>query len=134
MSLGVVFKSPEGLVLAADSRVTLTGQKPLEGGPPGSVQLLPAYFDSANKLLSVNCQSHVGMVTYGATIVSDFEASSQSLTSTPPMPEAFQANLLGRHDPLCTDLPESFGSSDGCDIYLTSHAANADHPRLDVRR
>lgn len=76
MSLAVVFKSPEGLVLAADSRVTVMGQVPVVPVlPPNSptpaqpfvtVQMLPSYYDNATKLLAVNSQSHIGMVTYGA--------------------------------------------------------------------
>ena len=56
MSLGIVIKGPEGLVLAADSRVTLSAQTP--GGP------LHVNYDNATKLLSFN-QSYVGAVTYG---------------------------------------------------------------------
>lgn len=58
MSLGIVFKGPEGIVLAADSRVTLMHQ--LVGGP-----LLPATFDNTTKLLRINGQDYVGAVTYG---------------------------------------------------------------------
>ncbi|MFH0991871.1 MAG: hypothetical protein V1799_17835 [bacterium] len=58
MSLGIVFKGPEGIVLAADSRVTLMAQIP--GGP-----VLPATFDNTTKLLRVNGQDYVGIVTYG---------------------------------------------------------------------
>jgi hypothetical protein len=58
MSLGIVFKGPEGIVLAADSRVTLMAQ--IVGGP-----ILPSTFDNTTKLLRVSNQSHVGVVTYG---------------------------------------------------------------------
>lgn len=59
MTFGVVTKGPEGLVLAADSRVTLTtvmadGQK------------MFSYFDNATKVLSIQGQKFVGIVTYGA--------------------------------------------------------------------
>jgi len=83
MSLGVVFKSPEGLVLAADSRVTVTGTLPVSPTlapvvpgaptPPAVVQLLPAYFDSATKLLSVKSQRHIGFLTYGAGSIGQTE-------------------------------------------------------------
>ena len=75
MSLGVIFKSPEGLVLAADSRVTVMAQQvlppvltpPSPGQVPSQmIQLLPAYFDNATKLLNVNGHPYVGIVTYGA--------------------------------------------------------------------
>ena len=59
MSLGIAFKGPEGIVLAADSRVTLTAQQ------PGANTLLPAYFDNATKLLKIKGQDFVGAVTYG---------------------------------------------------------------------
>lgn len=59
MSLGIVFKGPEGLVLAADSRVTLTAQ------PPGQNVQIPVSYDNATKLLKVNGQDYVGAVTYG---------------------------------------------------------------------
>lgn len=55
-----MFKGPEGIVLAADSRVTLFAQA------PGQNLLLPATFDNATKLLKVNGQDFVGAVTYGA--------------------------------------------------------------------
>ena len=57
MSLGIVFKGPEGIVLAADSRVTLMAQL---GG-----QMLPATFDNTTKLLRINRHDYVGVVTYG---------------------------------------------------------------------
>ena len=58
MSLGIAFKGPEGIVLAADSRVTLTGQA-------GSDLLIQAHYDNATKLLKVKDHDHVGAVTYG---------------------------------------------------------------------
>ena len=58
MSLGIAFKGPEGIVLAADSRVTLTGQAE-------SDLLIQAHYDNATKLLKVKDQDHVGAVTYG---------------------------------------------------------------------
>ncbi len=59
MSLGIAFKGPEGIVLAADSRVTLTAQVPQQN------MLLPSTFDNATKLLHVASQPFVGVVTYG---------------------------------------------------------------------
>ena len=61
MSLAVVFKSAEGIVLAADSRVTLTVPR----GPENAREIIPAFYDNATKLLKVNGQNHVGVVTYG---------------------------------------------------------------------
>ena len=85
MSLGIAVKAPEGIVLAADSRVTLTTQRQL----PGSENLLSenSSFDNATKLLIVNSQSHAGAITYGVgailtpqprtlnSFISEFEAT-----------------------------------------------------------
>ena len=62
MSLGIAFKGPEGIVLAADSRVTIMAQ--MAGGGPQTT-VLPATYDNATKLLRVNGQNNVGAVTYG---------------------------------------------------------------------
>lgn len=70
MSLGVVIKGPEGLVLSADSRVTLQGLQP--GG--GTV---PVYFDNATKLLSfARPHDYVGAVTYGTAVIGGRTAHS----------------------------------------------------------
>jgi hypothetical protein len=63
MSLGIALKGPEGLVLAADSRVTLFNQLRL---PTGQQTTVPASFDNATKLLRVKDQDYVAAVTYGA--------------------------------------------------------------------
>ena len=63
MSLGIAFKGPEGIVLAADSRVTINAKRPLS---PQQTLILPSTFDNATKLLRVEGQKHVGAVTYGA--------------------------------------------------------------------
>lgn len=59
MSLGIVIKGPEGLVVAAESRVTLTATLP--EGP------LSVNYDNATKLLSFGHEnySRIGVVTYG---------------------------------------------------------------------
>ena len=69
MSLGVAIKGPEGIVLAADSRVTLEAQR--AGGAA-----LPVNFDNATKLLSfshplneVGPHNYVGAVTYGMAVI-----------------------------------------------------------------
>lgn len=62
MSLGIAFKGPEGIVLAADSRVTLNAEtNPIDG----KIRIFTSTFDNATKLLRVNKQTHVGAVTYG---------------------------------------------------------------------
>lgn len=63
MSLGIAFKGSEGVVLAADSRVTLMTKVPT--AVAGQVVVIPATFDNATKLLKVKGQDYVGAVTYG---------------------------------------------------------------------
>ena len=65
MSLGVVVKGPEGVVLAADSRVTLEARSSVTGAAP-----LLVTFDNASKLLSFGePHSYVGAVTYGTAVL-----------------------------------------------------------------
>jgi hypothetical protein len=70
MSLGIAFKGPEGIVLAADSRVTLTAQLQQPNQPP---MLLPSTYDNATKLLRAKGQNHVGAVTYGVGAIGQAE-------------------------------------------------------------
>jgi len=64
MSLGIVIKGPEGLVLAADSRITLQA-KPVGGHPGVNVN-----YDTATKLLSFSKpNTAVGVVTYGQALI-----------------------------------------------------------------
>jgi hypothetical protein len=69
VSLGIVFKGPEGIVLAADSRVTLTFQPVAPPQPAGAapqpVMVVPAFYDNATKLLRCAGQDYVAVVTYG---------------------------------------------------------------------
>jgi hypothetical protein len=64
VSLAVVLKGPEGIVLAADSRVTLTSVQPVEG--TNQVHVLPTYFDNATKLMGLQNHEHLAIVTYGS--------------------------------------------------------------------
>ena len=50
MSLGIAFKGPEGIVLAADSRVTINAERPINDNLR---LLLPSTFDNATKLLKI---------------------------------------------------------------------------------
>lgn len=81
MSLGIVFKSPEGIVLAADSRVTLTARLPDNTS-------IPASYDNATKLLRVKGQDHVGVVTFGQGVLGQVETR----TAHSYLPE-FEAEL-----------------------------------------
>jgi hypothetical protein len=66
MSLGIAIKGPEGVVLAADSRVTMFTQLPVVQGQP--LMLIPSTFDHATKLLRIRHkkQNHVAAITFGA--------------------------------------------------------------------
>lgn len=63
MSLGIVFKGPEGVVLVADSRVTLN----MDFLDPntGIKTVFPCSYDNANKLLRFKSQKYVGAITWG---------------------------------------------------------------------
>lgn len=66
MSLGIVIKGPEGLVLAAESRITLGAQL----ATPQGNQQIPVFFDNATKLLSFSePNTTVGVVTYGQAVI-----------------------------------------------------------------
>lgn len=80
MSLGIVIKGPEGLVLAADSRVTI-------GRKTSNNEIFQVSFDNATKLLSFKDQDYVGAVTYGAATVGASLRTAQSY-----LPE-FEAQL-----------------------------------------
>ena len=59
MSLAIAFKGPEGIVLAADSRVTLAAQN------QQTKEVIQVAYDNATKLLQVPGQAFVGAVIYG---------------------------------------------------------------------
>jgi len=68
MSLGIAFKAPDGIVLAVDSRLTLTATHlipPQLGQTQPQSLVLPATYDNAIKLFKVNGQDFVGIITYG---------------------------------------------------------------------
>ena len=84
MSLGIAFKGPEGIVLAADSRVTLMAQI------AGQNVAIPSTFDNATKLLKIEGQKHVGAVTYGLGAL----GQKQPRTAHSFIPE-FETELAG---------------------------------------
>lgn len=62
MSLGIAIKAPEGIVLAAESRVTLFANT--------GAQTLNVNFDNATKLFSFSApNSSIGVVTYGQAVI-----------------------------------------------------------------
>jgi hypothetical protein len=71
MSLAIVFKGTEGLVLAVDSRVTLNTTVPGAAGQPNLI--LSSTFDNATKFLKVNGHEYVGAVTYGTGAIGQRE-------------------------------------------------------------
>lgn len=78
MSLGIVFKGAEGIVLAADSRVTLMATRTTDN------VMLPAFFDNATKLLKVTGQDFVGAVTYGLGAIIGKESGPRTAHSYLP--------------------------------------------------
>jgi 20S proteasome alpha/beta subunit len=69
MSLGIVIKSPEGIVLAAESRVTLTVKSEQSSHMVN--------FDNATKLFSFKSpHDHIGVVTYGQAAIGQRTAHS----------------------------------------------------------
>ena len=67
MSLAIAFKGPEGIVVAADSRVTLHVQY------AGQNIVIPAHYDNATKLLKIAKHDYLGAVTYGAGAIGQAE-------------------------------------------------------------
>lgn len=74
MSLGIAVSCPEGIVLASESRITLTATTQQ---PDGQTQPLHVNFDNATKLLSFSDpHGSVGAVTYGAAVIGQRPAHS----------------------------------------------------------
>lgn len=95
MSLGVVIKGPEGVVLAADSRVTLQAQDQV------SKQTLAFNYDNATKVLSFARQPFVAAVTYGAAVIGQRTAHSllpEFEVSLPECKNGDDTNRLGVED------------------------------------
>jgi hypothetical protein len=88
MSLGIALKGTAGVVLAADSRVTLFSQFP--GSAPGQQVFVPATFDNASKILRTDSQKFVAAVTFGAGAIGQTEPR----TANSFMPE-FEAEIAG---------------------------------------
>lgn len=90
MSLGIVVLSPSGIVLAADSRVTLNATNNLTG------ETLTVNYDNATKLLRFNePNKYVGAVTWGQAIIPGENRTAESY-----VPE-FEASLkAGKRYPI----------------------------------
>lgn len=93
MSLGIVIKSPEGIVLAAESRVTLTVNG-IDGQPSHMVN-----FDNATKLFSFKSpHNNIGVVTYGQAAIGQRTAHSfvPEFESTLPQERLSVAEMANR--------------------------------------
>ena len=89
MTLAIVFKGPEGVVLAADSRVTLQFQV------AGTNAVMSAHYDNATKLLKVQGQEHVAAVTYGLGVLGAIEPRTAH-SFLPEFEAALNASKRGR--------------------------------------
>jgi len=91
MSLGIVVKGPEGLVLAAESRITLGARAETPQGP----QQIPVYFDNATKLLSFSGpNTTVGVVTYGQAVIGQ-QSPRTAASFLPEFEASLPKNRLG---------------------------------------
>jgi len=115
MSLGIAFKGPEGLVLAVDSRVTLNAALP--SGP------VAAYFDNATKLLPLEGQRYVGIITYGLGAL----GQTQPRTAHSFTPE-FEAELGKKHNGRATVAQIAQAVSD----FYAAQWESADMPAADT--
>ena len=101
MSLGIAFKGAEGIVLAADSRVTLLAGVQLPGLnlPQGTSLVVPATFDNATKLISTKSQTHVAAVTFGSlakAMVQVQKVSINVFVSTSDIPGILMTCIVSR--------------------------------------
>jgi hypothetical protein len=102
VSLGIMIKGSEGVVLAADSRVTLFNQvpqRPMPNAPTNAaapILMIPATFDNATKVLTVKGQDHVVAVTYGlgAFITANGPRTMQSFI--PELEQEFERDGIRR--------------------------------------
>jgi hypothetical protein len=116
MSLGIIIKSPEGVVLAAESRVTLS--TPTGNGN----EMMHVNFDNATKLLEFSKPNNfIGAVTFGAgaigirtahSFISEFESTLDKETRLSV--EEFTGKLsdfyLAQWNQVMPPLPQFTGS------------------------
>ena len=93
MSLGICIKSPEGIILSAESRVTLSAAQP--GGA-----LIHVHYDNAIKLFGFSApHTYVGVVTWGAGAINlrtahSFQPEFEATLPTDRLPVLKYAELL----------------------------------------
>lgn len=91
MSLGIVVKGSEGIVLAADSRLTLTAKMPKDPAQPNVEIQFPVNYDNATKLLTfAEPNKWIGAVTFGVAAIG--AAASDLRTAQSYVPE-FEVGL-----------------------------------------
>jgi hypothetical protein len=95
MSLGIVIKGPEGVVLAADSRVILFNQTP-NPQVQGQTLVIPVNYDNATKLLRANGQNFVGAVTYGLGAMMTPQGPRTMQSFIPEFEEFLKKKNVGR--------------------------------------
>lgn len=91
MSLGIAFKGPEGIVLAADSRATLMRKFKAGNDEP----ILTAYYDNATKLLRLDSQKYVAAVTFGLAAIGAREPRTAN-SYLPELDNRLQKEGVGR--------------------------------------
>lgn len=98
MSLGIAIKGSEGVVLAADSRVTLFN--PIQNpATPNQLLIIPATFDNATKLLKVTEQDRVGAVTYGLGAFITAQGPRTMQSYIPEFEQELKDNNVGKNIP-----------------------------------
>jgi hypothetical protein len=106
MTLAVAFKGPEGIVLAADSRLTL--QMP----QPGGTVVIPAFFDNATKMLTLKEQEFIGILTSGAGAIGQTEPRS-AYGYLPELEEQLAASCGEKRatvEKIATDVGDFYGA------------------------
>ncbi len=98
-----MIKGSEGVVLAADSRVTLFNQVQQQpapnapaNAPPPPPLLIPATFDNATKVLKVEGQNHIGAVTYGLGAFMTANGPRTMRSFIPELEEELERASIGR--------------------------------------
>src|SRR5271169_2894485 len=92
-----MIKGSEGIVLAADSRVTLFN--PVATPQPNQIIIIPATFDNATKLLKVTDQDRVGAVTYGLGAFITAQGPRTMQSYIPEFEQELKDNNVGKNIP-----------------------------------
>lgn len=139
MSLAIVVKGSEGIVLATDSRVTLHFD--VTDPVAGTHVSVPATYDNAPKLLKITGQEHVAAVTYGLGTL----GYPETRTAHSLLPE-LEATLTGKNrlsveefanalaefftEQWTTRVPEGSDSADEMYFVVAGYDSNAPYGRV----